>query len=517
MAGSFDTHQYQFRKRAALVAPNDYHPAMELTPDICYSALLSRDPRFDGRFFVGVSSTGIYCRPVCRVKTPKAANSHFFNSAAAAEKAGYRPCLRCRPEIAPGYAPVDSGQNLAWAAKTLMDQGLLDEHNSEYLASRLGISSRYMRRIFHREFGVSPVEYNQSRRLLLAKQLLTDTRLGLSEVAMAAGFNSLQRFNATFREKYQMPPSKFRSKGAAAKDDSVTLELGYRPPYAWEQLLHFLQPRMIAGVEAITDNCYRRVVAWTDSAGKLHTGWFEISHLAARQRIGVTLAHSLLPQLGGFRHRLGHLLDLAHNPMETAAALRDVANWHCGLRIPGCIDGFEAGVRAIVGQQITVTTAIKLLHRFVDRFGIEIATPFPDLSRAFPPADIIAGLSVEQIAELGIIRQRANAIIELATQSRDDPTLLQPGMDTENQIRRLLAIPGIGDWTAQYIALRALSHTDAFPAADAGVLAALSELSGRKIKAAEAGRLSQQWRPWRGYMTVHLWNLTQPLQKQEAP
>ncbi|KJS09795.1 MAG: hypothetical protein VR73_01170 [Gammaproteobacteria bacterium BRH_c0] len=500
---------------------------MELTPDICYSALLSRDPRFDGRFFVGVSSTRIYCRPVCRVKPPKAANSHFFSSAAAAEKAGYRPCLRCRPEIAPGYAPVDSGQNLAWAARTLMDQGLLDQHDSEVLASRLGISSRYMRKIFQREFGVSPVEYNQSRRLLLAKQLLTDTRLSLSTVAMAAGFNSLQRFNATFREKYQMPPSKFRSREVAGNEDGVWLELGYRPPYAWEQLLHFLQPRLIAGVEAISNNRYRRVVAWIDSEGKLHSGWFEVSHLAAKQRIGVKLAHSLLPQLGAIRHRLGYMLDLAHNPVETAAALHDVESWCNGLRIPGCIDGFEAAVRAIVGQQISVTAAIKALHRFVDRFGIEVATPFADLTRAFPPAATIAGLSVAQIAELGIIRQRANAIIELAKCSHGDPGLLQPGLDPEDQIRRLMAIPGIGDWTAQYIALRALSHTDAFPAADAGVLAALSTMTGYKMTgnktagykmtAAQARQLSQQWRPWRSYMTVHLWNLNQPRGPKEQP
>ena len=490
-----------------MACSNGYHLPMELNPDICYSALLSRDPRFDGCFFVGVSSTGIYCRPVCRVKTPKAVNSHFFSTAAAAEKSGYRPCLRCRPEIAPGYAPVDSGKNLAWAAKTFMDQGLLDQHSSEYLASRLGISSRYMRRIFQREFGVSPVEYNQSRRLLLAKQLLTDTGLSLSTVAMAAGFNSLQRFNATFREKYQMPPSKFRSKDGAATGDEVCLELGYRPPYHWEQFLHFLQARSIAGVEAIADNRYRRVVAWCDGAGKHHRGWIEVSHLATKQRIGVKLAHSLLPQLGAIRQRLSHLLDLAHNPAETAAALHNVENWRSGLRIPGCFDGFEAGVRAIIGQQITVTAAIKALHRFVNRFGIDVATPFPDLTRAFPPAATIADLPVEQIAELGIIRQRARAIIELAKRSRDDPTLLQPGLDAESQIKGLLAIPGIGDWTAQYIALRALSHTDAFPAADAGVLAALSTITGHRVTAAQARNLSQPWRPWRGYMTVHLWSL----------
>ena len=480
---------------------------MELTRDICYSALVSRDARFDGHFFVGVSTTGIYCRPICRVRTPNAANTHFFPSAAAAEKAGYRPCLRCRPEIAPGYAPVDSGHSLAHAARQMIDKGMLDTHSAEHLAARLGISSRYLRRIFHDQYGVSPGEYNHSRRLLLAKQLLTDTRLPISDIALAAGFRSLPRFNTVFRQTYRMPPSRFRRQGIAADANVFSFELGYRPPYAWRQLLHFLQPRAIRGVEAVAGDSYRRVITLRDAGGDSWTGWVEISHRAARQRIAIKLAHGLLPRLSIIRSSLSHFLDLSQNPHEIQAALGQLQDWQPGLRMPGCLDGFEAAVRAIAGQQITVGAAITWLHKFVDRFGCEVATPFPDLNRSFPSATTIAELAVEQIAELGIIRQRAAAIIELARRYREDPTLLEPGFDAENKIGRLLTIPGIGDWTAQYIAMRALSHADAFPAADAGVLAALSTLNGHKMQAAQARHLAQSWRPWRSYMTLHLWSI----------
>ncbi|MCK9563791.1 MAG: helix-turn-helix domain-containing protein [Bacteroidales bacterium] len=481
---------------------------MELTPESCYSALLSRDARFDGRFFVAVTSTGIYCRPICRVKTPKAANSLFFPTAAAAEQAGFRPCLKCRPEIAPGYAPVDSGQNLAHAARELMDKGLLDHRDQEYLAARLGIGSRYLRRIFRHEFGVSPIAYIQSRRLLLAKQLLTDTQLPMAEVALAAGFNSVQRFNASFREHYRLSPSAFRRAGAHCGDsDAFRLELAYRPPYAWHHLLDYLAPRILPGVESVADDSYRRLVSFSDSRGVTHSGWLTIQHRPQYQRLRVTLAHRLLPALGPLRNRLGHFLDLNQSPGEVQAALGDLPGWPPGLRIPGCLDGFEAGVRAIAGQQISVGAAIRWLGRFVDRFGTAAATPFADLDRTFPAPALIAGQAPERIAELGINRQRAGAIIALARACRDDPALLEPGLDAERQIRHMLTIPGIGDWTARYIALRALSYTDAFPAADAGVLAALTRLHGRRIDARQALALSRPWQPWRGYMTLYLWHL----------
>lgn len=497
--------KHQFRKRTAIPLARGYDGTMELTHDSCYAALLSRDPRFDGRFFVAVTSTGIYCRPVCRVRTPKAANTLFFPSAAAAEKAGYRPCLRCRPEIAPGHAPLDSGRNLAHAARELMDKGFLEHLSLEQLAARLGIGSRYLRRIFRAEFGVSPHHYHQSRRLLLARQLLADTGLPMIEIALAAGFTSLQRFNGSFRQHYQLPPSRFRRGSAPPDTEGFYLELGYRPPYDWDALMAYLARRALAGVEEVDSHHYRRVVSLVDPAGQPRHGWLEITHRAHRQCIGVRLAQPLLPALAMIRNRVGHFLDLNQSPADIQAALGDTPHWRPGLRLPGCVDGFEAAVRAIAGQQISVAAALRWLGGFVDHFGTPVTTPFANLDRAFPPPALIADQRAERIAALGINRQRAGAIVALARACRDDPGLLESGLDPEPRIRRLLAIPGIGDWTAQYIALRALAHPDAFPAADAGVLGALSRLHGRAIDAREAASLSRPWQPWRGYMTVHLW------------
>lgn len=475
---------------------------MNLDHAACYSALLSRDSRFDGRFFVGVSSTGIYCRPICRVKPPKAANAHFFPSAAAAEKAGYRPCLRCRPEIAPGYAAMDSAQSLAFAAKELIDKGLLDKHSAEYLAQRIGVTSRYLRCVFQQVFGVSPSEYNQSRRLLLAKQLLTDTQLSLSDVAAAAGFSSQQRFHVSFKSQYRLPPLRFRKQNAAVCADHFDLELGYRPPYAWSRLLAFLDSRAITGVEAVSEDRYRRVI---QIPGTDQAGWIEVRHLPSKERLGVRVSHGLLPQLSWLRNRLCHALDLSQNPAEIAAVFTAVPDWCAGLRIPGCIDSFEIAVRAILGQQITVAAASTLLQRFVERFGAAIDTPWPGLLRAFPSPAVVAEIPQERIAELGIIRQRAQAILSLAEQAQHDPLLLEPGLDPEQQIARLQALPGIGPWTAHYIALRGLAWSDAFPATDAGVLNALAAQLGQRPGQREVNALAQTWRPWRGYMTLHLW------------
>ncbi|WP_033416885.1 DNA-3-methyladenine glycosylase 2 family protein [Hahella ganghwensis] len=485
---------------------------MKLDHNTCYSALLSRDSRFDGRFFVGVSSTGIYCRPVCRVKTPKQINTHYFTSAAAAEKAGYRPCLRCRPELAPGLAPLDSGNTLAQTAKEMIDKGALQEHSTNQLAARLGISDRYLRKIFNTAFGVSPLEYNHSRRLLLARHLLLDSGLSISDIALAAGFNSIRRFNSAFKETYRQAPSAFKrqpGKHGNHVEESIYLELAYRAPFAWEAFRDFLKPRLITGVENVDEHSYRRTLRFIDGNGTILQGWLEIRHLPKKTRFGITLSLSLLPQLSWLKNRIHHFLDLSNNPLETATFFQEksetVEEWEEGLRVPGCFSGFETGVRAILGQQITVAAAIKKLGQFTEAFGTPIDTPFPELNRAFPAPSDIPDISIDQIASLGIIRQRAQAIRLLAEKNFEDSMLLEPGLHTDTQIQQLLEIKGIGEWTAQYIAMRGLGWTDAFPAGDVGVLKALSQRHGREIKTPEAKTMSDQWRPWRSYMTMYLW------------
>ncbi len=478
---------------------------MKLESDTCYSALVSRDARFDGKFFVGVATTGIYCRPVCRVKTPKQVNTRFFQSAAAAEKAGFRPCLRCRPELAPGYAPLDSGSTLACAAKEFIDKGFLHDKSTEDLANRLGISSRYLRRIFIATYGVNPRDYNQSRRFLLARQLLTDTHLKISDIAMAAGFKSQRRFNSSFKSAYRQSPGELRRRGKDNSTNTLVMELGYRAPFAWREFLNFLRPRQIADMEEVTEDGYRRTLGWNDLDGNPLLGWIDIRHLEDKQRFSIQVSLSLLPQISWIRNRLSHFLDLSHNPAEIETRIGDQENVTAGLRIPGCLDSFEAGVRAILGQQISVTTAIRKVHAFVERFGQPVETPYESLSRAFPKPGLIAQTAIEDIASLGIIRQRAGAIILLAEMCHQDSSFLEPGLDVESQMNQLRSIPGIGDWTAHYIALRGLGWTDAFPAADVGVLKALSHIENRPIKAAEARELAQSWRPWRAYKTIHLW------------
>ncbi|RYD60387.1 MAG: DNA-3-methyladenine glycosylase 2 family protein, partial [Verrucomicrobiaceae bacterium] len=326
---------------------------------IAYKAMTSRDPRFDGVFFVGVTSTGIYCRPVCTVKTPKPENCLFFESAEAAEKAAFRPCLRCRPELAPGNAPMDNAHRIAHLMVQRIHEGLADEGAGlEEIATEFGISSRQLRRIIQKELGVSPIELLQTRRLLLAKQLLTETKLAVIDVAFASGFSSLRRFNDAFSSRYRMPPSRLRKEASAdaatidAEDTSV-LQLGYRPPYDWGGTLAFLRGRCIRDVEVVTDDSYARTVR----IGK-HTGWVRVKHAPQKNALLVEFTHSLTPVLPALLGRLRNLFDLAARPDLIAEhlgrdeLLKKSVDTHPGLRVPGAFDGFEMAIRAILGQQI---------------------------------------------------------------------------------------------------------------------------------------------------------------------
>ena len=337
---------------------------MHLDPDQCYRALRTHDARFDGRFFVGVGTTRIYCRPVCTAKTPLARNCSFFPSAAAAEAQGFRPCLRCRPELAPGYATVDANRRLAQAAAGQIEDGRLEESSLADLAATLGVTDRHLRRVFQQEFGVSPVEYAQTQRLLLAKRLLTDTALPVLDVAMASGFASLRRFNDLFRTRYRMTPGELR-KSAPARADAgqLAFDLAYRPPYDWDAMLAFLERRAIAGVESVAGRRYRRTVR-LERAGKAHAGWIEVAPSTRKSALRVTASASLAGAVPALLARVKSFLDLGARPDEIASALGPLASAHPGLRLPGAMDGFEVAVRAIVGQQVTVAAATTLAGRF---------------------------------------------------------------------------------------------------------------------------------------------------------
>lgn len=467
---------------------------MNLDPQHCYSALLARDARFDGRFFVGVTSTGVYCRPVCRVRTPRAANCRFFASAAAAEQQGFRPCRRCRPELAPGLAAIDSGQALAHSAARLIDGGFLDQQPLAALAARLGISERHLRRIFVDSHGVTPVAYLQTRRLLLAKQLLTDTALPIAAIASAAGFGSSRRLHALFRERYRCQPGEWRT--ARQPGEGIELSLGYRPPYDWATQLAFMAARAIAGVESVADDCYRRSVQMHRGDTE-YRGWIEVRHAPRQHSLLLRIAPSLTGILSGVLQRVRRQFDLDCEPALIAAALGELAP--AGLRLPGAFDGFEQAVRAVLGQQISVRAATTLARRIAENLGEAVSTPFPALTHTFPSAARLAACEAGQLQALGLTGARARTLCALAQQCASGALQLEPGADVEATVARLMALPGIGHWTAHYIALRALAWPDAFPHTDLVLRRALGERPADALARAEA------WRPWRGYAAIALW------------
>ncbi|PIJ48746.1 adenosine deaminase [Erwinia sp. OLTSP20] len=484
---------------------------------IAYQALTSRDTRFDGVFFVGVTSTGIYCRPVCPVKPPREENCLFFASASAAEKASFRPCLRCRPELAPGNAPLDHAHRVAGRVIQCIDESLSNGHTSlESVARHFAISLRQLRRIVQSELGVSPLELKQTRRLLLAKQLLTETRLPVTEIAFASGFASLRLFNDVFRTRYRMPPSHLRRLAAQDKtsplnNETSTLLLSYRPPYDWQAMLEFLRARMIQGVEYVDSDSYARTV----QIGS-HHGWLHVSHNQAKNALNVRFSHSLSPVLPAMLQRLRNLFDLSAQPQAIYAhlvqdpLLQASLEKNPGLRVPGAFDGFEMVVRAILGQQVTVKAATTLGCRFADAFGNPCQTPLPQLNRLSPQAERLCTASVDDIARLGIVSARTKSILALAAACQHGGLRLEAGAPPDQLMAQLRALPGIGPWTASYIAMRALRWPDAFPAEDIAIRNNLGNVSSK-----QAGELSQRWRPWRSYAVLHIWkNLSQVPKKR---
>jgi len=499
--------------------------------DACYLALKARDARFDGRFFTGVTSTGIYCRPVCKVRTPRRENCQFYALAAQAESAGFRPCLRCRPELAPGAATQagngpgalevlapwsvqDASAILAQQAARLLDEPALWSDGAPSMAdvaARLGVSERHVRRIFEAHWGVSPLQYLQTRRLLMAKRLLTDTRLPVTQVAAQSGFSSVRRFNAAFVQHYRLQPRQLRQASGHATDRAdtaaITLKGAYRPPYDVDAMLGFFATRQIAGVEAV--DLPTRSLARTLSlsvGGRTVQGWARVQFAADSCTVVFQISQSLSDVLPLVLARLRALLDLDADPLAINPLLQADFPGADGLRVPGCVDGFELGVRAILGQQITVRAACTLGARLVERFGSDLAVPAAGLTRLFPTPQALLEATGEALGQLGIVRQRQRAIQALA-QAVSNGLALQPGTDIPATLAALQALPGIGPWTAQYIAMRALRWPDAFVAGDVALQKALGVQMAANPKqavlAAEAA--SQRWRPWRSYAVVRGW------------
>jgi AraC family transcriptional regulator of adaptative response / DNA-3-methyladenine glycosylase II len=449
---------------------------MNLDFDSCYEALRSRDARFDGRFFVAARTTGIYCRPICPARTPRAENVQFYACAAAAETAGFRACRRCRPEVAP-FTPAWSGTSATVGrALGLIDDGVLDGGDVEMLSHRLGIGSRHLRRLFVRSLGVTPQAVAASRRAHVARMMLDRTSLPVSEIAMAAGFGSIRRFNSAMKAAFGAPPRELRRrdwKGGAA----VEVRLVYRTPFDWETLSGFLSRRAVAGVESWDGGIYAR-------------GEFRIVHDQGSRSLLLSMPVSRAREIREAATPARHLFDTDADPqpieehLRRDPLLRPILRRHQGIRVPGAWDPFEVAVRAVIGQQVSVAGASTTLRKLVDRFG------------HFPSAEELAEVEVG-----GMPRERANTIRRLATAVLSGEVVLQRGGSLDESIARLTSIRGIGAWTANYIAMRALREPDAFPAGDLILQRAADAKSEKELL-----RRAEAWRPWRAYAAMLLWN-----------
>jgi AraC family transcriptional regulator of adaptative response / DNA-3-methyladenine glycosylase II len=488
----------------------------QLDFDACYLAVSARDARFDGRFYTAVTSTGIYCRPICPARTPARKNVRFYRHAATAEAAGFRPCRRCRPELSPGDPGWDVRADLVGRALRLIDDGLADERGVAGLAQRLHVTERHLLRLFVAELGTGPLAVARTRRLLLAKQLLTETPLPITDVAFAAGFGSVRQFNAAMKESYGFAPGELRkaagplasSRTAPALATGLTLRLAHRRPYDAQTVLGFLASRAIPGVETVTWSAPPDDEAAQVSGYSRAVPGGRITLTPADDHIRLTVRTGDTRHLARIVSRCRRLLDLDADPVVINAILgsTDLAplvEEHPGLRVPGAFDGFELAVRAVVGQQISVAGARTLLGRIAARAGspaVPDALPdtVPDAEPAllFPTAERLADAD---LTGLGLTNRGIATLKSLAKAVIAQDIDLDGAEDPADTTARLLEIPGIGPWTTGYIALRSLGDPDAWPEGDLGLARAMTRL---RIPAEQVER----WRPWRAYAAVHLWN-----------
>ncbi|MBI9010801.1 MAG: DNA-3-methyladenine glycosylase 2 family protein [Clostridiales bacterium] len=492
---------------------------MKLTHEQYYKVIQSRDARFDGLFFTAVKTTGIYCRPVCKVPAPKSENCTFYDSAEIAEAKGYRPCLRCRPELAPGYSEFEQsneliGMILRYFEKRCYKPGLIGES-----AAYFGITSRHVNRLFTDSIGVSPQSFIVTKRLLMSKGLLTDTQLPITDIALLVGFGSVSRFNATFKKHYQLTPGNLRKKGSKNMD-MIKVKLSYRPPYNWKIMMDFFRMRQIPGVEWVVDNKYRRTLR-VKSNLDIYSGWIEVSPIPEEHLVVLSVSKSLEKVLIEVIKKVRRAFDLDLVPDQLPADLPD------GIRLPGCFDSFEMGTRAILGQQITVKAAHTIATRLVKLLGTTIETPWKELNAHFPSAEELFAIKEPidgVLGPIGVIKNRSFSIYALAEAMAVGDLSFALDKNPTHQKNKLLGLKGIGPWTAEYLTMRGMSWPDAFPASDIGVRHALMlklkdeegnlildnkiKLSKYKLnKKYEKAALdyAQAFKPWRSYLTIALW------------
>lgn len=471
--------------------------------DVAYRALQTRDARFDGRFFTAVVSTGIYCRPICPARTPKLENCIFLPSAGAAHQMGFRPCLRCRPEVAPGLAGWRGSDRTVSRALGLIAEGGFDEGGADELASRLGVGARHLRRLFDRHVGASPIAVAQAHRILFAKKLIAETSLGMAEIALAAGWKSVRRFNDAFRAAYGRPPSDLRRAKRAVTTTGIVLALPYTPPYDWEAIVSFFEGRAIPGVERVSKDAYARTFALAEDV----RGEFEVRPAADAPHLVATIRINDVSKLAVVVARLRRVFDLdadivaIDGQLGADPRLGPLVAARPGIRVPGAWDPFELAVRAILGQQISVRAATTIAGRITDALGRPLDEAAPDGPRLFPTAERVAAADLTTV---GLTRARAASLNALARATDADPELLRARGTLDETVHALCNLPGIGSWTAHYVCMRALREPDAFPTADLGLLRAM-EVNGARPSAKELATRAEAWRPWRAYAAIRLW------------
>ncbi len=482
---------------------------MELDRRICDRARLARDSRFDGLFFIGVLSTGIYCRPVCPARAPKEENIAYFPTAAAAAEAGLRPCLRCRPETAPGSPAWNGTSATVSRALQLIRRGTFNADGIEDLAARLGVGGRHLRRLFQTHLGASPKALVTTQKTLFAKQLLDETRLSIAQIAFAAGFGSIRRFNAAFQKIYGRTPSSLRRRKLRPGDDAGStvpceLTLAYRPPFDWPAMLSFFESRAIAGVEKVVHGAYHRTVRLDRSRG-----WISVIPVADAPALRLIAVIDDPRDLIHVVARVRRMFDLdantaaIHEVLAVDPVLRPILRRRPGLRLPGAWDPFEVAVRAVVGQQISVRGARTIAGRIVEQAGPPVTgDTLPGLTRYFPTA---RELSAGSLYGIGMPTRRKDTLAALSRAVASGEIAWEVPGSLEAFVRRLTRLPGIGDWTAQVIAMRALGEPDAFPAADLGIARALSR-DGPGLTRRQINERAENWRPWRAYAAICLWH-----------
>jgi AraC family transcriptional regulator of adaptative response / DNA-3-methyladenine glycosylase II len=469
--------------------------------EIFYQAMLSRDHRFDGRFFVGVKTTGVYCRPICPAPKPKFENVVFYPSAAGAETGGFRPCKRCRPDASPG-TPVWSGTSATVSqALQLIDNGFLDDHNVSELGEVLGVGDRQLRRLFKAHLGASPNAVALTRRLDFARKLIDETDLSMTDTAFSSGFESIRRFNDAVKKRFGDSPSDLRR--AARKlpvnngdKNSMTLHLPFRPPLDWQALLSYLETRQITGVEKIENNVYYRSIRRGDNHGII-----SVRHTEKARHLELTLHIEDTAGLMDVVRRVRRIFDLGADPMcitnhlKKDPGLSPAVTSFPGLRIPGGWDNFEIAVRTVIGQQISIQAANTITRRLVQRFGAPMENAsVPGITHLFPtPRDLASA----DLTVIGLPGKRAETLSTLASKAAAGEIVLEGIVHPEPVKRRLMQIPGIGQWTTEYIAMRALREPDAFPASDLAIKRRLREMG--------AANRTDIWRPWRAYAAMYIW------------